>query len=149
MKRVYLAGPITGCSFEGANDWRVEVSKRLASGIEAYSPIRGKTFLEGMTEIGHEYPEHLMSSGRAITVRDRNDTFTADALLVNLLGATRVSVGTMIELGWADRGRTPIVLAMEADNPHQHPMVKDVAGWIVPTLEDAIKVVNLLLTPGV
>jgi hypothetical protein len=34
--------------------------------------------------------------------RDRFDATRCDVLLVNLLGAERVSIGTMMEVAWAD-----------------------------------------------
>lgn len=47
MKKVYLAGPISGQSYDGATSWREEAKEELSSwsDIIGYSPMRGKTYL--------------------------------------------------------------------------------------------------------
>ena len=40
---------------------------------------------------------------KGIVTRDRWDVAKADVVLMNLVGATQVSIGTMVELGWAER----------------------------------------------
>ena len=44
---VYLAGPITACSFDQCTDWRDQVCDMLPPEIEGMSPMRGKHYLEG------------------------------------------------------------------------------------------------------
>ena len=67
-----------------------------------------------------------LTSQRGVTTRDRMDCNRADAVIMNLLGAKTVSIWTMIEIGWADAHRTPIILVMERSaNVHDHPMVRD------------------------
>lgn len=87
----------------------------------------------------------ILSGGKAIVARDRNDVLTCDAVLMNLSGADKVSIGTMIEVGWADAFRKPIVLVLEKDNPHVHDMVTEIAGFRVGTLEDGIHIINALM----
>lgn len=152
-RSVYLAGPITGTTYGECTDWREYVKRNLAPGVVGYSPMRAKAYLARLPDAisghGREYA-HLgaLSLGAGVVARDRFDTTRCDVVLVNLLGASRVSIGTMIELGWADAARNPIVLAMEDDNPtHDHMMVRTLAGYIVPTLDEAIHVVNAILTP--
>jgi nucleoside 2-deoxyribosyltransferase len=153
MKTVYLAGPITGLSFGGCTDWREAAKKDLLyAHIIGLSPMRAKDYLAGLPSIsgtGEEYA-HMgaLSLPRGVTTRDRFDTQRADVVLVNLLGAKAVSIGTMIELGWADSVRTPIVCAIEAKgNPHEHMMVNEIVGFRVTTLEDALHIVKSILTP--
>jgi nucleoside 2-deoxyribosyltransferase len=74
------------------------------------------------------------------------DCTRSNLVLMNLLGADRVSVGTMIEVGWADAARNPIIVAMEPGNVHEHPMVSDCAGYIVPTLDEAINLAVSILS---
>lgn len=77
--------------------------------------------------------------------RDRFDVRTADALLINLLGAPRVSIGTMVELGWADAYRIPVVTVMDPDdklNPHAHDFVRILSGTVVDTLDKAIDIIT-------
>lgn len=146
MKTVYLAGPITGLDYAGATDWRVEAATKLrAKGIRGLSPMRAKHYLAHLKSIsgtGEEYADlGVLSTQKSVTTRDRFDTRTADLVLMNLLGAKKISIGTMIEAGWADAFRVPIVLVIEPDNIHHHMMLREVAGFIVPTLQEALDVV--------
>jgi nucleoside 2-deoxyribosyltransferase len=80
--------------------------------------------------------------------RDRYDVMSSDVVLFNLLGTTTVSIGTCIEFGWADAFRKPVVLVMEPEgNLHDHPMVREAAGYIVPTLDEAVQVLDCILNP--
>ena len=144
----YLAGPITGYSYGDVTDWRAHVAEQLDSSIEVLSPLRHKEYLLHETSIDDTY-DSLMSTQRAITVRDKFDTTRADIVIANLLGATRVSIGTMIEYGWADANDIPIITVMEKGNLHDHAMVREISGWIVESLDEAIRVTNTILVPGV
>ena len=155
MKSIYLAGPITGGSYKGVTDWRNYFSEQFskhwnASGkIEVLSPMRHKDYLLQETKIGDAYEDRIMSSQRGITARDRFDTTNASLVVVNLLGATRVSIGTMIELGWADANNTPILLIMEKDgsNLHDHAMVRELAPFWTDNLDEAIMIAGKILSP--
>lgn len=144
-KYIYLCGPITGCTYHGCTDWRNEVSRQFLPNIHGVSPLRAKEYLAAETDIADEYAEHMMSSAKAITTRDRFDTFRADMVLANFLGAERVSIGSCIEVGWADAKRVPLVAVMEPGSLHDHSMIREIAGWIVPTLDDAVFVINSVL----
>ena len=154
-KQVYLAGPITGLTYDGGNEWREEVKADLADvGIEAYSPLRAKHFLRAigvLDSAGTPDSKYIglnpLSEPKGITARDRMDTMKSDLVLMNLVGAERISIGTMIEAGWADAARVPLVIAMEEDNIHRHAMLNEAAGFIVPTLEEAVAVVKAVLLP--
>lgn len=151
---VYLCGPITGGSYEEAMGWREYAASKLHESIEPLSPMRHKECLleEGILTHGYENGEraYLMSSVKAITTRDRFDTTRASLLLVNLKDAAdKVSIGSMIELGWADANQIPIVIVMDKKNIHYHGIVCTVAGWIVDTLDEGIEVANKVLVPGV
>ena len=145
MMYVYLAGPISGCSYGGATDWREAVKRELANrGIMGVSPMRGKHYLLQETSIGDSYANEVLSCQKGITARDRWDCQRCDLVLANFIGAQRVSIGTVMELGWADAARRPIIVAMEEGNVHDHAMVREVAGFIVPTLEQAVQVVKAI-----
>lgn len=152
MSAVYLAGPITGLSYAGCTDWRELAKSELGkSGIKGLSPMRGKEYLAAIEKIsgtGEEYA-HLgvLSLPRGVMTRDRYDATRCDLLLVNLLGAKAVSVGTVMEIAWADLSRIPIVCAMEATgNPHEHMMVAEALGYRVPTLDEALHICRAILS---
>ncbi len=148
--QVYLAGPITGLTYDGAEDWRALAKAELAKyDIHGLSPLRAKDYLRGITALTADcagYGEmNCLSSPRGIMTRDRYDATRCDALLVNLLGAERVSIGTVMELAWADLSRIPIVVAMEPKgNVHEHAMVTEAIGFRVPSIDEALHVVKAI-----
>lgn len=149
VPKVYLAGPITGITYEGATDWRqrfwMELSS-LAGNIKCVSPLRGKSHLRGTGPISvMGNPDHAMSTNRAIIARDHWDCITADAVVANLLGATAPSLGTTMEIGWAYTHRKPLILVMEEGNPHEHPMIIEAADFRARDLSEAARIVQVLL----
>lgn len=149
-RRVYLAGPITGYTFDGCTEWRTMAKDRLAvNGIEGFSPMRAKDYLKSEGILTGSYPEGgLFSSSRNIMTRDFHDCSNCNVLLVNLLGCEKPSLGTVMEIAWAWQLRIPVVVAMEAKgNPHEHPMIAEAIGFRTPTLEDALTVVERILLP--
>lgn len=147
---VYLAGAIAGLCFKGATSWREYAKEELAkSGIVGRSPMRAKEYLSDVTRFSkdcRDYAGNALSSTKGITTRDRFDVMTSDVILVNFLGTTTPSIGTSIELGWADAFRKPVVMAIEPDNVHDHAIVKEIAGYQVPTLDEALAIVKAILS---
>lgn len=144
---LYCAGPISGVSYGESTDWREYVAQKLPSHIKAVSPMRGKKYLAGESKVKDAYEEHPLSCQKGITCRDRMDVMRCDMILVNFLGAKSVSIGSVMEIAWADAWRKPIVIVMERDNVHWHAMVREVSGFIVSDLDEAIKIVNAVLSP--
>jgi nucleoside 2-deoxyribosyltransferase len=147
MKTVYLAGPITGCTYKGCTDWRTEVNKQLANfSVYGLDPMRGKEYLGKEVCLGNNYANPL-SCPRGIMTRDHWDCTRCDLLLVNFLGATKVSIGTVMEIAWAFDNQIPIILVMEPEgNLHDHAMINEATGFRVSTLEDAVTIVQAILS---
>lgn len=147
---VYLAGPISGLTYDDAEEWRTIAKEALSfNGIKALSPLRGKDYLRAIGTIsatGVEYESlGILSTSRGVITRDRYDATRCDVLLVYLRGATRVSIGTMFEVAWADLNRIPIVLVMEKNgNVHDHMMLSEMVGYHVETLDAALHVVRMI-----
>lgn len=146
---VYLAGPIAGGTYAQGQGWRDYVTKELPREIRAISPLRAKG--ERLVRTGvivDSYEDNPLTSQRGVTARDRMDCTRADAVILNVLGATKVTIGTMIEIGWADAHRIPIILVMErSGNVHDHLMVRECASFRVDTLDDAITICEAILMP--
>lgn len=158
FKTVYLAGPISGLSYGEATDWRQEVQTQLLrSGIKALSPLRAKVYLREATNIKDSYNDSAvsdmdqaaiinMSSPRGITTRDRFDCTKCSVLFVNLLDTKKVSIGTVMEIAWADAHRIPIVLVMEKEgNLHDHAMINECVGFRVSTIREGIEITKAIL----
>lgn len=152
--RIYLAGPISGLTYEGCTNWREKVQSAFdileskhAVHIDVFSPMRSKSYLDSEDIIDGSYENHPLSCQKGITTRDRFDCTNADLILVNLLGAEKISIGTVMEIAWADANRIPIVVAMEKYSLHDHPMIRECAGFIVNSLEEAVIVSASILSP--
>lgn len=147
-KKVYLAGPITGTSYDECTNWRENATAILKdNGLMPYSPMRGKAYLTKEDIIKDSYDDKTMSSINGINVRDYNDVVTSGALLVNLLGAERVSIGTVMEVAWARMKQIPVVLVMEnTGNVHNHGMLT--YGHIrVDNIEDGLSAILQIIHP--
>ena len=138
-KALFLAGPLTGVSYSDALDWRKYVESKLPADGIAFSALRGKRHVTKECVLKDAYPEHLLSTPQGTITRDRYDVSRCDALFVNFLNSDEVSIGTIMEMAWADAWRIPIILAMEARNIHDHAFVRQVAGFITADLDEAIQ----------
>lgn len=143
---VYLAGPITGLPYDGSVNWRDEAQQVLASwGIWGISPMRCKSYLKSEVSIADSYEQHPLSSQKGITSRDRFDVMRASCIFVNLLCSQTVSIGTVMEIAWADMLRKPIILVMEQSNLHNHPMIRESASVVVSDFAQALDITRDIL----
>jgi hypothetical protein len=148
-KALFLAGPLTGISYKDALDWRKYVESKLPVDVIAFSALRGKTYVTTERVLKDAYPEHLLSTPQGTTTRDRYDVSRCDALFVNFLNTNRVSIGTIMEIAWADSRRIPIICAMEEGNIHDHVFVRQVAAFITSDLDEAIRTAVDVVTMSV
>jgi nucleoside 2-deoxyribosyltransferase len=146
-KTIFLAGPLTGVSYKDALEWRKYVESKLPAEIIAFSALRGKTYITKEYLLKDAYPEHLLSTPQGTITRDRYDVSRCDALFVNLLDTDKVSIGTIMEMAWADARRIPVILAMKDGNIHDHAFVRQVAAFITGDLDEAIQTaVDVVIT---
>jgi nucleoside 2-deoxyribosyltransferase len=155
-KSIYLAGPITGLNHAGSVNWRKQFAELMSGlGVECFSPMRGKDYLESETVIQGSYPGSILSNQRAIMTRDRYDCTRCSLIVANLLrdvaaAGQKPSLGTVMELGWADLSRIPVIGIIEKDvtsSPYNHPMVLDTLGFHVETVEQAVHTAKIILFP--
>jgi len=144
---VYTAGPITGLTYNDILGWREYVNEMVPEWISCISPLRGKHVLkDNPDKIAKDvHPDAILSTGIAINQRDFNDIKRCDLVLVNLLGTTKVSIGTVMEIAWARAFGKPVVLLLESGNIHDHTLLKFPAGYITTDLDEAIDVVVSVL----
>jgi nucleoside 2-deoxyribosyltransferase len=116
---IYLAGPITGLSWKDATEWREDLVNRYndistsRSKYVALSPLRGKHYLKNETEIKDSYSNFLMSTAKAVNSRDMFDVSRSNLIIVNLLNTTKISIGTVLEIGAAFALKKPIITIIE------------------------------------
>jgi nucleoside 2-deoxyribosyltransferase len=113
-------------------------------GFEVFIALCGKSYLKNEREFmatGYKQP---LSTDHAITQRDWWMCRKCDILLVNLIGAKKISIGTVMEMAWAfDHGKH-IITVMENDNIHQHAFVKEVSSIVYDNFQDALDYLSKL-----
>lgn len=142
---IYLAGPITGLTYSGCTDWREHFLQNAPEGLVGLSPMRSKQYLLQETQVQDQYEDSVLSCQRGIFARDSWDCRNCDAILINLLGAERVSIGTVMEIAWGHAFHKPMVLVMEKENNiHEHAMLREACPYRVETMEEAYEVLAAL-----
>ncbi len=144
--KVYLSGPISGLSYEEATKWRLFVTDVLnAFDIKTLDPMRGKEVLAGCALLN---AETVIDHGIApfdIFQRDYCDVYECDVMLVNL--TQRIdSIGTIMEIGWAEAmNKTIVLVTTEALFEKLHPFIVLSCDKIVYDMRDAVKyIVNAM-----
>jgi hypothetical protein len=148
---VYLCGPITGTSLSEATRWRQIVAAALSGQAEIIDPTRDTLDLtrrSGIAATRALTAERLLHGKRTVA-RDRFDVRRCDLVLACFLGAEHASIGSIGEIFWADVMGKPVIIVREEDNPHNHDMLNDIAGWIFDNLHQAIEQVRKLIRTGV
>lgn len=149
-KKIYLAGPITGLTWDQTEGWRdrfIASLKDTAPNVEAFSPLRDKMHqLQQVEVIQDNYPGTLFASSKAIMSRDFFDVQTSDAIVANFTGASKVSIGTVMEVAWGYQRRIPVIVIAEKGNIHEHSMMSEASNWWVHSEEEALEVVRALFT---
>lgn len=95
--KVYLCGPINGCTDEECKDWREAAKTRLPDTLD---PMR------------RDYRGKEAESYREIVELDKRDVEASNVVLVNY---DKPSVGTSMEVLWAWLKETPVVVVCNAD----------------------------------
>lgn len=144
---VYLAGPISGCTYGECVDWRKAFPDGLPPSIVCLSPMRGKEYMAKMPRIETDkYEDWVLCSDEGIMARDFFDCNRADVVIFNMLGATRVSIGTVMEMAWAYARKIPKIFIMEKKGClHDHPMIRRCIDFHVQTIDDAKLVLRAIL----
>ena len=153
-KTTYLAGPIDGLSYAEGIEWRQHAQRELAvHGIKGLSPQRGKEYIANYADIASEMDfakqecligDNPMSTSRGILTRDKFDALNCSVLFVNFLGATRVSIGTVMEIAWAYLQGKPIVVVLSDDDTlhKNHPMLRETFSYVVNDIDKGLDIVK-------
>lgn len=150
-KKVYLAGPITGCSYGSSEDWRDLLKARsgllLGDRFEFFSPLRGKDYLKSEKVISDTYEQYKMSTAKGIMRRDFHDVMTSDAVIANFLGASRVSIGTVMEVAWAYQLAKPVIIIDGAGSMHDHAMLNEASWYKADDVDEALIFLRHIFVP--
>jgi len=140
-----MSGPMAGLTYEEGTEWREYVKDKLDGVANCLSPYRGKDYFRGQTIKNQEYTQ-VLSTPKAIKIRDQWDTMNADVVLLNLSNYQLFSIGSIIEVGWADAARVPVVAVIPSESEYfKHPILTQACAYIVQDLDEAINIVKVLL----
>lgn len=148
MLKIYLSGPIIGTFFNEAKSWRTDVGEYLNKhGFGVLDPLRGTELLLDNKKIIDSAPISDPSlSDKAFVQRDKLDVLACDILLANFMEATKVSIGSLFELAWAEDHNKVVVVAMKKnDLLYNHPFIRETC-IVFNTLNDAV---DYILSCGV
>jgi hypothetical protein len=77
-------------------------------------------------------------SDKAFVQRDKLDVLACDIVLANFMDATKVSIGSLYELAWAEDHNKVVVVAMnKEDKLYNHPFIRETC-IVFNTLEDSV-----------
>lgn len=116
--KVYLCGPINGCTDEECRDWREEAKKRLSDTLD---PMK------------RDYRGREAESYREIVDLDKRDVSLVDVVLVN---KPKPSDGTAMEILLAWQLGKPVIVVCPKDSIIS-PWVRYHATKIVHSFEEA------------
>ncbi len=147
---VYLSGPISGLTYDDADNWRnlAKLTLERNSRIECLDPLRCKEFLrlEGEISPNDNYGNYI-ASDEFIGTRDHWDTTRCDLMLVNLLGAKTVSIGTVLEIGMAYATGVKIFVVMgRTGNVHEHCMIRNYTTMRFSEMESACAAIKAMFS---
>ena len=145
--RIYCCHPISGRTADEVFEYYEDMSEVLGSfGYEVLTPMHGKDVLRTETKFREADYRNPVATNHAIYNRDRWMVHQADIVYANLLGASVVSIGTMMELAWASDNRKHVVLAMEEKNVHRHAFVLEAAEVVFETTEGSLAYLKSLVS---
>ena len=153
-KKVYLAGPIGGLTYDGAQAWRNAISNLLdekSDGrIKGYTPLRGKEALGvwGILTTGPYAWVSNLATSKAIMARDYNDCRTADLIIADLTHQ-KVSIGTVMEIAFAYAHRVPVIgiLVQNGSPMSNHVMLQEATPFRAYSLNEAADMACSILLP--
>ena len=134
MAKVYLAGPMEGCSDDEMLVWRRAATLSFNEGIKAISPVR----------IDSKFTT-------AIIPQNQYDVKECDVTLAYLpksISDRRCSYGTICEIAWAHAQNKPVVIVSDDPYVHDHPVIQEI-GVHFSELNAAVGYINQLLTQHV
>ena len=147
--KIYCVHPISGLTPEAVMGYYSHIVEYLRYiGYDVYYPMIGKgefrperTYKSNITA-AHTNP---LVSNHAIFARDKWMVTQADVIYADFTEATSISIGSIMELAWANMLGKHIVLAMNKENIHSHSFVLEAVSVVFETSQDAEAYLETLL----
>ena len=131
---VYLAGGMTGLSFEESNEWRVYIKDKLGThydnfGVECVNP----------QDYYNLFDDTAYDSEREVMEFDLHKLRGSDLVIVNFNSV--YSLGTMAEIAIAYELKIPII-GLNENNNELHPWQKEMCNKIFTDIDELIEYVD-------
>jgi len=125
-----------------------KLTKGTATGYAQHGS-GGVATLDNLTEaeLDKAYEQFPMSGEQGIFGRDTFDVRHCDVILANLAGASKVSIGTVMEVQRGYDLDRFVVVVIEPGDLHDHPFVRRSASLVVTNLEDAFTSIAAMGAP--
>lgn len=142
LKPLYLAGPISGLTYDEANEergtWEAKQEFRMC-GWTGLNPLEGYEKLREVGKLDVWFEDDVPDSSPEQAVHaDLRMIDAAAAVFANYSKGDRASIGTAAEIGYAFAKGKPIVTLMADYNPNHHPFVTELSWKCVGTWNDAM-----------
>lgn len=142
--KVYLVGPISGCSYEEASNWRETATRLIESrGHSVFNPMAGKDCLKSEDNIAFSYEDHLMLKSTHIFQADLHRIKHSDVLFCNLQNLKGYSIGSFFEIGYGYAMNKVIIIVTDDKTIAEHPFIKN-SSFVVYSIEEGIKILEVL-----
>jgi nucleoside 2-deoxyribosyltransferase len=140
---VYLAGPVLGQTAVQAMMWREHCADIFDDcGIRAISPVRAE---RPVNSLRFTAGDDKWRGVAALGAKCWFDVKRADAVLAYLPDSDDLSIGTVIEIGWAKALEKPVVLVTNDEVLKAHPILRWCCVWIEPSIDDGVLRIEELL----
>lgn len=136
--KIYLVGPITGLSYDQVMErYKHQFNLLKEYGYQPICPMVGKDYLKNERVLhGLGYTEPA-STGRAIKGRDQWMVRQSDILLADFTDSEVASIGSCMELAWADILGKHVIAVIPEVNIHRHAFVTECADIVFTKIEEA------------
>jgi len=142
---IYLAGPMSGLSWREALAWRREAEAELSKDWRLINPVRAQVpedqqneIIEATTQLDTKKVD-IEVTATAVTAQDEFFIDQSDWILAYFLGAGKISIGTVWELGYGWGTGKKIFSVLEPGSIHDHAFVRRRSHVFSPHLSDAIQ----------
>ena len=142
--KIYCVKPISGESGKDVFEYYERIRKTLLDiGYDVLTPLYGKGKLRTELEFkAHGYENDPLTTNHAIFGRDKFFVQQSDIIFANFIGASRVSIGSIMEIAIGHMVGKQIVVVMEKDNIHRHSFVLEASTIVFEGENEAINYLN-------
>lgn len=142
LKPLYLAGPISGLTYDEANQergtWEAKQEFALCGWV-GLNPLEGYEQLREVGKLDVWFEDDVPGSSPELAVHaDLRMIDASAAVFANYSAGARASIGTAAEIGYAYARGKPIVTLLPDGGPNCHPFVTELSWAVHKTWNDAM-----------